>query len=108
MVRAPVDDNRRVTRPQPPSRPDIRERFQGLIEGRVSRDETDRWAAQWMTADDPGVEGTAVWWALTLLYGIDLRHGSHAPYLHSDEQIQEWSQEFQQRCAAEPEPPAAR
>lgn len=40
-----------------------------------------------------------VWWALDILAGIDLRHGSDQPYLHNDEQVRSWLMEFRTRCA---------
>ena len=71
-----------------------------LLNGSQPRDQVDRWAAQWVTdPDGGGVDDEDVWWALTLLYGVDLRHDEDAPYLHDDEQIGDWLEEFRTRCA---------
>jgi hypothetical protein len=38
--------------PPTPSREEVEERLLGVVEGRLSRDEADRWAMQWVAADD--------------------------------------------------------
>ena len=82
----------------PPSRDQIEARLLALLDGSQSRDEVDRWAAQWVTdPDGGGVEDEDVWWALTQLYGIDLRHAKDGPYLHDDEQIRHWLHAFRAR-----------
>jgi len=49
------------------------------------------WAMAWVAAEgDHGVRDGAVWKALRLLGGIDLRHGPGEAYLHSPEQVAEW------------------
>jgi hypothetical protein len=35
-----------------PDLDEIEERFVAVIEGRLSRDEVDRWAMRWVTGDD--------------------------------------------------------
>lgn len=80
--------------PPAPSREDVVRRFADLVEGRVSRDQVDRWAAQWIGADDPGVDDPAVWTALNRLCGIDLRE-HNGEYLHDEAQIREWRTEFE-------------
>ena len=83
-----------------PSRSDIEHAFQGLLDGTQSRDSVDRWAAQWVKDDDSRIDDECVWWALQLLFGIDLRHGGpNDPYLHPDDQIGDWLTEFRARCA---------
>jgi hypothetical protein len=47
-----------------------------------------------VAADDPDVDDGVVWWALTLLYGVDLRHGPGEAYLHDHEQLAGWLEEF--------------
>ncbi|MEW2354029.1 hypothetical protein [Spirillospora sp. NPDC029432] len=79
---------------QPPTRDEIEAMFLGLLDGTVSRDEADRWAGQWRTAGEPNATDSAIWRALGLLHGIDLRHGRGQPYLHDQEQIADWLQEF--------------
>jgi hypothetical protein len=85
--------------PPPPSRAEIERQFVVLLAGRVGRDAVDRWAAQWVAVDEPAVEDPAIWWALGILYGIDLRHGPDGQYLHDDEQVASWLAEFRARSA---------
>jgi hypothetical protein len=85
--------------PPPPSRAEVERQFIELLAGRVSRDTVNRWAAHWVAADDPAVEDPSIWWALGILYGIDLQHGPSRPYLHDDEQIASWVEEFRARSA---------
>jgi hypothetical protein len=85
--------------PTPPSRVEVERHFIGLLDGSLERDGVDRWAAQWVAAGDPEVEDPVVWWALKILFGIDLRHGPDEPDLHDEEQIAEWLAEFRSRCA---------
>jgi len=58
-----------------------------ILSGHVSGDEADRWAARWITADDPGIQDPAVLDALTQFFGINLTDGPGQPYLHNVEQI---------------------
>jgi hypothetical protein len=83
--------------PPPPSRAEVERQFIELLAGRVSRDTVNRWAAHWVAADDPAVEDPSIWWALGILYGIDLQHGPSEPYLHDDEQIASWVEELRAR-----------
>ncbi|MEU9109266.1 hypothetical protein AB0D54_34060 [Streptomyces xanthophaeus] len=72
--------------------------FVALLEGRLARDAVDRWAGRWVT--DDGLEWNELsWWALGLLYGIDLRHGPGEDYLHDDIQVREWLVELRDRRA---------
>lgn len=77
-----------------PSRAKIEAQFDGILNGTVTRDDADRWAAQWVSADDPAIDDELVWWGLMHLYGIDLRPGPEDEYLHPDEQVAEWLAEF--------------
>ncbi|WP_431884041.1 hypothetical protein [Micromonospora gifhornensis] len=43
------------------------------------------------------MEDADVWWALTQLHGIDLRHAKDGPYLHDDEQVRHWLHAFRAR-----------
>ncbi|MFV2008319.1 MULTISPECIES: hypothetical protein [unclassified Micromonospora] len=43
------------------------------------------------------MEDEDVWWALTQLLGIDLRHAKDGPYLHDDEQLRHWLHAFRAR-----------
>jgi hypothetical protein len=52
-------------------------------------------------ADDV-IPDELVWWALTLLHGVDLRHGEAGPYLHDDEQLRGWLDDFRARCLQRP------
>ena len=67
-----------------------------MLDGSESRESVSTWAMTWVAAEgDPGVKDAAVWEALTLLGGIDLRHGLDEPYLHSPEQIAGWLAELE-------------
>ncbi len=86
--------------PDPAPKPvEIDQAFSDLLAGVRSRDEVDRWAAHWVAADDPAVSDPDVWWALTILCGIDLSAGPNGPYLHPDEQVAEWLAEFRKRIS---------
>ncbi|HEX4813128.1 MAG TPA: hypothetical protein VFV66_10300 [Nonomuraea sp.] len=80
-----------------PSRAQVEAQFYGILNGSITRDQADLWAAQWVCADDPAVDDDLVWWALLLLHGIDLRPGLDDDHLHSVEQIADWLAEFRIR-----------
>lgn len=82
-----------------PTLDEIEDRFVALIEGRLSRDEVDRWAARWVRQDGLDWDDLS-WWALDLLYGIDLPAGDGAGYLHDDEQVRCWLAELRTRRVA--------
>ncbi|MFG3255421.1 hypothetical protein [Streptomyces sp. NPDC048172] len=76
--------------------------FVALLEGRISRDAADRWAAYWAGKDvhddgSPVEWDEPTWWALGLLHGIDLRPGPGEPYLHDDEQLRGWLDALRRR-----------
>ncbi|MBO0657103.1 hypothetical protein J1792_31555 [Streptomyces triculaminicus] len=79
-----------------PTLHEIEDRFVAIVEGRLTRDEVDRWAGRWVTED--GLDWDDVsWWALNLLHGIDLPVGESGGYLHDDEQVGEWLAELRKR-----------
>jgi hypothetical protein len=80
-----------------PTHADIEAVFLGLLDGRLTRDEVDRWASQWIATDDPDIRDSNTRWALEHLYGIDLTHGGPDDYLHPMDQITEWLNEFRER-----------
>ncbi|WP_037910100.1 hypothetical protein [Actinacidiphila yeochonensis] len=67
-----------------------------LVEGRLTRDEADRWASRWV-ADDRLAWDDISWWALNLLWGIDLPADEGGGYLHDDEQVGGWLAELRNR-----------
>jgi hypothetical protein len=75
--------------------------FVAVIEGRLSRDDADRWAARWLL-DDALIWGDLELWALNVLFGIDLRHGPNADYLHDEQQMRAWLQELRERRVQPP------
>ncbi|MGW0538376.1 hypothetical protein [Streptomyces sp. NPDC003032] len=79
-----------------PTLDDIEDRFALLLEGRLTRDEVDRWATRWVADDRLAGNGIASW-ALNLLCGIDLPVHKGGGYLHDDEQLQEWLAELRKR-----------
>jgi hypothetical protein len=89
---------------QPPSREQVEAHLLALLDGSQSREQVDRWATQWMTLSDADdvIPDELVWWALTLLHGVDLRHGEAGPYLHDDEQLRGWLDDFRARCLQRP------
>ncbi|MEV7074426.1 hypothetical protein [Streptomyces sp. NPDC093990] len=72
--------------------------FAAVVEGRVSRDAADRWAERWVVDDTLDWDELS-WWALGLLYGIDLRVGPEEPYVHDDAQVRGWLEELRRRRA---------
>ena len=78
----------------PPSLTDVDTLFANLQGGRCSREDADRWAAQWHGAAESPRLHPAIWVALSRLHGCDLRHGPGEDYLHTNEQIAEWHAEF--------------
>ncbi|ACU74500.1 conserved hypothetical protein [Catenulispora acidiphila DSM 44928] len=75
---------------------EIEARFIAVVEGRLSRDDADRWAARWLFDDTLAWDATECW-ALGLLAGIDLRHGPAGDFLHDDSQVRAWLQELRER-----------
>jgi hypothetical protein len=69
-----------------------------LVGGRLTRDEADHWAARWVIEDGP-VRDELSWWALNILYGVDLPAGVRGGYLHDDEQVRAWLGELRRRRA---------
>ncbi|XUM02694.1 hypothetical protein ACQ86F_03745 [Streptomyces venezuelae ATCC 10712] len=82
-----------------PTPDDIEERFAALVEGRLTRDEADRWAGRWMAADGL-VWDEVSWWALGLLDGIDLPADASGAHVHDDEQLRAWLAELRDRRTA--------
>ncbi|MFE7601994.1 hypothetical protein [Streptomyces sp. NPDC057494] len=79
-----------------PTLDEIEACFVAVVEGRLTRDEADRWAGRWV-ADDGLVWGDISWWALNLLHGIDLPADESGAYLHDDEQLGAWLAELRNR-----------
>ena len=76
------------------SRSDIHDVFQNLIEGRISREDADRWAYARMQAFDsndlsfnPKVDEELLWSAVQYLYGIDTKL-SPDEYMHSIDDVE--------------------
>jgi hypothetical protein len=81
-----------------PTLDEIEDCFAALVEGRLTRDEADRWAARWVTEDGPGWDELS-WWSLNLLYGVDLPAGAGGGYLHDNKQVRGWLGELRRRRA---------
>ncbi|WP_037674053.1 hypothetical protein [Streptomyces globisporus] len=81
-----------------PTLDEIEERLVSLVEGRLTRDEADRWAARWMADDGLDWDDTS-WWLLGLLHGIDLPGDGSGSCLHDDEQLRAWLTELRNRRA---------
>ncbi|MET0419097.1 MAG: hypothetical protein ABW022_24045 [Actinoplanes sp.] len=82
-----------------PTREEIGDWLAAVLAGNRTRDEADRWAAQWHRGSAGSVDDQVVWWALDLLHGIDMPAGPHGSFIHDDEQLREWLSEFRRRCA---------
>ncbi|MEU1622362.1 hypothetical protein ABZ479_34355 [Streptomyces sp. NPDC005722] len=81
-----------------PTLDEIEDHFVALVEGRLTRDDADRWAARWVV--DGGLDWDDIsWWELSLLHGIDLRADKGGAYLHDDEQVRAWLAELRKRRA---------
>ncbi|GAA2054510.1 hypothetical protein GCM10009839_73380 [Catenulispora yoronensis] len=81
------------------TRPDLGEIeacFVAVIEGRLSRDDADRWATRWLLDDSLDWDDSELW-ALDKLSGIDLPNGPAGGYLHDDSQVRSWLLELRQR-----------
>ncbi|MFD8423490.1 hypothetical protein [Streptomyces sp. NPDC059466] len=79
-----------------PTVDEVADCFASLIDGRLTRDEADRWAARWV-ADDRLSWDDISWWALNLLQGIDLPADRGGGYLHDDERVRGWLVELRKR-----------
>lgn len=79
-----------------PNLEEIEARFVAVLEGRLTRDDADRWATRWLL-DDTLVWGELERWALDRLSGIDLRPGPTDDYLHDEDQVRTWLQELRDR-----------
>jgi hypothetical protein len=74
--------------------------FSAVLAGTRTRDEADRWAAQWHGSPAGYlVTDEVTWWALGLLHGIDLPD-LDGRFLHNDEQVERRLEEFRHRCQA--------
>ena len=79
--------------PPEPTRVEVAARLQGLIDGRLSREEVATWAKRWVTADDPRIRDQAVWSVLQSMSGADLI-STDRPYLYGLEDFQAWLEEL--------------
>jgi hypothetical protein len=77
-----------------PTLPEVEAMLTALIAGRISREEANQWAGQWVYASESSQMPSAVWNALLHLAGCDLRHGPAEEYLHPVEQFEEWLEEL--------------
>ncbi len=82
--------------PDGPDLDEIEAYFAGILDGTITRDAADRWAGRWVVGDDDDFDELR-WWALGLLYGIDLTHSPGEDYLHDDGQVQGWLDELRAR-----------
>ncbi|MEU4422051.1 hypothetical protein AB0F81_15610 [Actinoplanes sp. NPDC024001] len=88
----------------PPARKEVEGWFTAVLAGTRTRDEADRWAAQWHgTPADRLFTDDVTWWALGHLHGIDLQD-QDGRFLHDDEQVAQWLEEFRHRCQISPAP----
>ena len=77
-----------------PTFDEVEEKLRALVSGRISRDEADRWAGQWVYDPETPQMPDALWTALLRLAGCDLRDGKDGAYLHSASEFQDWLREL--------------
>lgn len=81
--------------PPPPSAADVERKLLDVIEGRITFEEADDWAVQWVAADDDGIEDDNIREAVFHLAGCSERHGyPDQPYLFTRETFEEWLADF--------------
>lgn len=85
-----------VNSDEQPGLDEIEQCFIAVLDGRMSRDEADRWAWRWVSDDGLAWDDVA-WWALSLLHGIDLRNGPNEDFLLDDEQVRRELEELRRR-----------
>ena len=78
----------------PPTRVETVAMFDAVLGGLMTREDVSSWAGPWISVREREVEDLAVFKALALLGGADLRHGADEPYLFTDGQISEWRVEL--------------
>ncbi len=87
-----------------PSRDETLAKMDQLRDGLVSPEDASDWARKWIVADQEGIEvrieDWAVWDALMVLFGCDMKHGNERPYLHGQEDFAAWAAEL--RAAPRP------
>jgi hypothetical protein len=73
----------------------VRRVFEDLLNGRMSREQADRWAYAVVSEEETGVvtytpayERDRIWAGVMYLYGVDAMTAPNA-YLHSDDDIRE-------------------
>ena len=71
----------------------VRQKFIDVLEGRLSREDADRWAHTVLRQDEMGAvtysppsDKSRIWAGIMYLYGIDAKD-SPDEYLHTDEDI---------------------
>lgn len=71
----------------------VRQKFTDVLEGRMSREDADRWAHTILQQEElgelncvPTSDKTRIWAGVMYLYGIDAKDSPNE-YLHTDEDI---------------------
>lgn len=79
-----------------PSREETLGRMDQLRDGLLSPEEVSDWARFWIVADHDGtevrIEDWAVWDALMVLFGCDMRDGLDRPHLYDREDFAAWAE----------------
>jgi hypothetical protein len=76
-----------------PTRGEVEERLLDLLEGRASRENVAKWAAQWVRMENPPIDDASVWKALTQLSGADMI-STDRPYLYDENDFHSWLREL--------------
>lgn len=73
---------------------DVAEHFEGILAGRVSRDQADRWAAHVCDMLDngtleffPAADEPRIWAGVGYLHGIDIPNPENNEFLYSDDDV---------------------
>ncbi len=77
-----------------PTREQVEAKLQDLIEGQCSREEAARWAAYWITLDEPDDFPLEVSEALDALAGADMKM-IDGEYVHDTANMRSWLKDLQ-------------
>ncbi|MCX5921777.1 MAG: hypothetical protein NTX86_00395 [Candidatus Dependentiae bacterium] len=85
-----------------PSRKEIRDKLESLINGTLTPQTISDWAGPWINNDPDEINDFVVWRALKRLSGADILDMDDS-YLHDKNNFISWLADFQQGCALNPE-----
>jgi hypothetical protein len=83
--------------PPAPTFAEVEQKYIDVIEGRITFEEADDWAMQWVAADENGINDEAIWSGVYNLAGCSERHGPQQPHLFTRASFEEWLTDFRSR-----------